>query len=155
MQFSGSEDIDAPIAEVFGHLSEFDSFERSAIRRGVEVQRLNDHTVAAVGLEWRAQFQLKGKSRDLHLVLSQYEPSSHMRFESTSQGIDATVTLDLLALSPRRTRMKVEMDLRANTLTARLLMQSMKLARRNLTRRFNVKLAEYAQDIELRHGRRA
>jgi len=155
MQFSSKEDLEVPISDVFAMLSEFESYERSAIRRGIEVQRLDDSAPNAVGLAWDAQFVLRGKPRDVRLNLTGYEPPNAMKIEAGSQGLDGTLTLDLLALSPRRTRMSVVLNLAPKTLSARLLVQSLKLAKSNLTKRYKLKVADYAKTVEDRHSRMA
>jgi hypothetical protein len=155
MQFSSKEDIEAPIEQVFAMLSEFESYERSAIRRGIEVIRTDNHAAPAAGCTWNARFKLRGKMRDLDLKLVTYERPTTMRFESDSNGLSGGMTLDLMALSPRRTRMSVLVELNPKTLAARLLVQSLKLAKSNLTKRFKLKVADYAKTMEERHSRLA
>lgn len=155
MQFSSKEDIDAPISEVFAMLSEFEAYERSAIRRGIEVRRVDPSAPIAIGLAWDTRFTLRGKPRDVRLTLVGFEPPNSMRIEADSQGLDGTMTLDLLALSPRRTRMAVVLNLAPKTLSARLLVQSLKLAKSNLTKRFKLKVADHAKNLEDRYGRMA
>lgn len=155
MQFSSKEDIEAPIAEVFDMLSEFAAFERSAIRRGVEVERVHDVSPPGVGLAWTAQFVLRGKTRQLDLVLSRYDPPTAMRVDAASPGLNSTMDIELLALSPRRTRMAVKLTLTPSTLSARLFVQSLKLAKGNLNKRFKLKVAGYAKDMEDRRNRLA
>ena len=65
------------------------------------------------------------------------------------------MTLDLVALSQQRTRMAIVLNLKPKTLSARLLIQSMKLAKANLTKRFKLKVAAYAKSLEDRHRRTA
>lgn len=155
MQIKSSEDIDAPIGEAFDVLSDFEVFERAAIRRGVDVRRLNDHSHVVEGLEWLAAFQVRGRPQEVHLQLRDYERPSLMRFLSATKGFDGAMLVELLALSPRRTRMIVTLKLRANTLSGRLFVQSLKLARRKLVRKFNARLAEFAKDVQSRCKRRA
>ena len=88
----------------------------------------------------------------MHVILTAYEPSNGMRFESTGKGLDGVVKIDLLALSPRRTRLRLDMKISANTVAATILLQSLRFARRNIDRRFKSKLAEFARDLEM--GRR-
>lgn len=155
MQFASKEDIQAPIEQVFAMLSEFESFERSAIRRGIEVIRTDSFVTPIAGYAWNARFKLRGKMRDLDLKLVSYDHPTVMRFESESKGIEGSMILDLVALSPHRTRMSVSMALNPRTLTARLLVQSLKLAKNNLTNRFELSVADYAKTIEDRHSRGA
>ncbi len=155
MQFSSKEDIEAPIADVFAMLAEFEAYERSALRRGIEVQRVNEDAPQAAGLAWDAAFTMRGKHREVHVVLSAYDPPNAMRFEADSQGLNGVLTVDLLALSPRRTRMAIVMNLTPKTLSARLFVQSLKLAKSNLTKRFKLKVADYAKAMEERFIRTA
>jgi hypothetical protein len=155
MKFSSNEDIEAPIGDVFAMLSEFEIYERSAIRRGIEVQRVGEHETVAVGMAWDAQFSMRGKKKDIKLSLTECDVPNSMRFETESQELGGVLTLDLLALSPGRTRLSVTLTLAPKTLPARLLVQSLKLAKGKLTKRFKWKVAEYAKSMENRHNRMA
>ena len=155
MQFSTKEDIEAPIDEVFAMLSDFEGYERSAIRRGIEVQRERDMHPPGRGMAWTARFSLRGKPRDLTLQLAQYDRPTAMRLEADSQGLDGTLTLDLLSLSKRRTRLAVVLEVKPKTLSARLLVQSFRLAKATLNKRFKLKVAAFAKSLEERQGRTA
>ncbi len=148
MQFSSKEDIDAPIEAVFAAISDFEMFERSVIRRGIEVERVDDTAAVAPGLAWNAAFDLRGKRRKLHLTLSRYESPEGVEFESESAGLTGLMSVDLVALSPRRTRMAITLNLAPKTLSARLFLQSLKLAKGNLTKRFKLKVADFAKSVE-------
>lgn len=155
MKFSSKEDIEAPIEQVFSMLSEFETFERSAIRRGAEVQRTDDLTRTGRGMSWHARFMMRGKQRNVNVTLTNYDPPNAMLFETDSPGLDGQMMIDLLALSPRRTRLSVAFEMTPKTLPARLLIQSLKLAKTNLTKRFKLRVADYAKDIEDRARRSA
>lgn len=155
MKFSSKEDIEAPIAAVFEMLSEFETFERSAIRRGAEVQRLSESAEPKLGLSWDAKFMLRGKPRDLRVVLEAYDPPNAMKLKGDSQSLAGAVEIELLALSPQRTRMVLDLIVTPKTLSARLLVQSLKLAKTNLTKRYKLKIAEYAKTVEDRYRKMA
>lgn len=155
MEFSAKEDIEAPIADVFGILSDFEGFERSAIRRGVDVLRRGDVSAPDRGLAWDTRFSFRGKERALRISLTGYEPVTAMTLTGEGSGLDGQMQIELLALSPRRTRMSVRFGIQPKTLSARLLVQSLKLAKTKLTRKFKLRVAEFAKSAEDRLGRTA
>ncbi|RKF14601.1 SRPBCC family protein [Roseovarius spongiae] len=154
MKFATIEDIEAPIGFVFGEVSDFAALERSALRRGAEVQRTDDLGANGVGMCWDAAFEWRGKQRRTELELVGYEPPNAMRFASASESMNGDLWLDLVALSRGRTRLSMEMELRPQNLSARLLLQSLKLARGNIMRRYEQRIATYARDLEDKYRRR-
>lgn len=155
MELTSNEDVEAPLAEVFAAISDFGSFERSAIRRGVEVQRLSEDSTPKVGMGWDVRAEFRGKPRDLHLEVSSYEPSTMIALDGESNSLSGSGQIELLALSPRRTRLSVKVKIKAKTLSGRLLLQSLKLARSKVNKRFKHRVAEFASLTEDRLNQNA
>lgn len=153
MKFSSKEDVDAPIDDVFATLADFTAHERSAIRRGIKVRRADPTAAIGVGVCWDVEFAMRGRQRELKLTLAEFDPPVSMRVETEGQGLFCTLTLDLLALSQRRTRMAIALDIKPRNLSARLFIQSLRLGKSNLTKRFKLRVAEYAKSVEDRHQR--
>ncbi|MEP1588019.1 MAG: SRPBCC family protein [Tateyamaria sp.] len=148
MKFTTREDVSAPIEQVFEALRDFEGFERQAMRRGIEVRRTDNLKKASVGLCWQVAFELRGRKRDITLELVRFESPNEMAFKGKSSGIDADFVIELMALSRTRTRMAVNLEITPLNLSARLLVQSLKLAKNNLTKRFKLKVASYAKTLE-------
>lgn len=157
MIFTTHEDIEAPIEYVFAQVSDFAEIERAILKRGAEVQRKVDQTPPGVGMAWDIAFDLRGKRREIELTLVAYEPSDSMCFDVVSSSVDGGLVLELLALSRGRTRLKLKSKVKAKpkNLSARLMVQSLKLARKNLTQRYETRVASFARDVEVRYIRSA
>ena len=155
MRFTAKEDIEAPVDQVFDMLGDFDGFERSAMRRGAEVQRSDPGGAPGVGSTWNIRFDLRGKRREIRGELTRFERPSTLYFDADSQGFDGTFRIDLVALSRNRTRMGVLLEIKPKNLSARLIVQSLKLAKANLTRKFHLRVADFAKDMEDRYRRSA
>lgn len=153
MKFSTNEDIEAPIDVVFEMLCDFEAFERSAMRRGAEVQRVDQLKVPGVGMMWNAMFELRGKRREVQVEMVTFDRPNEIVLETTSSGISGSMTFELIALSRARTRVKVELNIKPLNLSARLLVQSLKLAKNSLTKKYKLRIAEYAKGLEDRHKR--
>lgn len=80
-------------------------------------------------------------------VVSSDAPNS-ISLLAEGNGMTADMQVDLVALSPRRTRMTVRIDLKPKTLAARLLVQSLKLARNKINRKFRLRVADFARMTE-------
>lgn len=145
MQFVAKEDIDAPIEELFKALSDFEGMERSAIRRGVEVQRKGDISAPAPGLAWDTEFTFRSAQRKVSIKLVKFEPSTEMAFAGEGSGISSDMEVELIALSARSTRLTVTLKLNPKTLAGRLMVQSLKLVRGKVARRFKTRVGDFAR----------
>jgi hypothetical protein len=151
MKFVAQEDVEAPIDFVFEQVTDFAAIERSALRRGAEVQRIDDLDETRPGMKWDAAFDLRGKRREMKLELTELDRPNGLVVASRSPNMTGEMALDLVALSRSRTRINVEIDMTPKTLAAKLMVQSMKLAKSNLTKRFKLRVMGYAKDLEDRY----
>lgn len=155
MKMSAQEDIEAPIAFVYEQITDFPGFERQAMRRGAEVVSVESPTALAPGLAWDVSFKLRGKQRKVQIEVARLDPPNGLVIGSRASTIGGEMVIDLVALSRTRTRMSIALAMEPKTLSGRLMVQSMKLARKNLTRRMRKRVSEYATDMEERFKRTA
>lgn len=153
MKFSTHEDINAPADAVFEMLCDFAAFEQAAMRRGAEVRRTDNMTTPGRGMTWQAAFDLRGKRRQMSVEMVIFDRPAEIVLESTSSGMAGTTSFDLMSMSPRRTRLRVELEVKPQNLSSRLMLQSLKLAKNTLTKRFKLRVAEHARTMEDRHLR--
>lgn len=148
MKFSTREDIDAPIDHVFARVSDFTGFERAALRRGAEVTRADRLAQPGPGMVWKIAFDWRHKRRQLVAELVEFRPPNRQQFDFDAKSLRGTLGVELIAMSPRRTRVVVELEFRPKTLTARLIVQSLRMTRARQTARFRQRVADLAREIE-------
>ncbi|SNX68668.1 polyketide cyclase/dehydrase/lipid transport protein [Cereibacter ovatus] len=148
MKLSTREDVEAPAEFVWDVLSDFVLWERTALRRGIEVQRLDGLPMAGPGMGWMVRFAFQGKPREINLRLAAIEPGQRLTFEGQSTSVRAHLALDVVQLAPLRTRVAVVSEVRPQTIGARVLVQSLKLARGRLQLRYEKRVAGLAAEIE-------
>lgn len=153
MKFSTRQDIDAPVEFVFRRASDFAVFEKQALRRGIEVSRIDDLTETRPGMRWDAGFTFRGRPRRVKAELAKYDDPNAYLIQSVSGGVDIDLTVDFMALARGKTRIIVGLDLRPTTLPARLLIQSLKFAKANLYSRFEARVERFGKDIEEQYNR--
>jgi hypothetical protein len=151
MKIASRHDIEAPPDFVFQTLTDFDSWERSAMRRGAEVSRGDKLQTAGVGLTWLVRFRFRGKDRKLSVKLTGLDAPSRLGFILNGTLFDATCSVDLMELGAKRTRMVVVSEAKPKTLAARLILQSLRLARARVQRRVEGRVGAVAHEIEERY----
>ena len=62
--------------------------------------------------------------------------------------MNAAVDMKLQAISAKQTRFSVDLTPKANTISARLILQSAKLAQKTLEKRINYRFADFCQRLE-------
>lgn len=147
MRFTTREDIELPIGEVFAALSDFERFEREALRRGAEVETGDDP-----GRSWTVRFRHRGRNRELVTRIETFDRPRRLATLGRIGGFEGRLGLDLTELAPRRTRLRVDLEVMPRSLTARLMLQSLKLAKSSLTARFRSRVRAFARQLEERRG---
>ena len=148
MKFSTKEDIEAPIVDTFALFSDFDQFERSALRRGAEVRRTDSLKRHGTGMAWASAFKFRGKNRKIEAELSGYEPCDGYEVELQSNDVTAYATLELMSLSKSRTRASFAIELKPKSLSGRLMVQTMRRGKSRLEKRFRKRAVDFALTIE-------
>lgn len=148
MKFKVAEDVDAPTGFVFERMTEFTQVEDDLRRRGVELQRQGNWARAERGVRWRGAATVRGKQRPIEAELSRLEPDETAVVDSRIGGMDCTYELSFVTLQPEVTRVAATLELKPNTLTARLIIQTLKLARGRVLQRMTASLARQGNQIE-------
>ncbi len=146
-------DVEAPAGFVFAQIADFEGWERAAMRRGADVMRTDTLRAVAPGMTWDAQFDYRGKERKTTIRLDEITPTSHLAFTGMSRLIDGVMRIDMLDLAAKRARIEVRLEVKPKTIAARIFVQSMKLARARVERRFSQRVAQLAAEIEDRFKR--
>lgn len=155
MKFSSREDLNLPVETVFSAVSDFQKFERVALRRGAEVARTDDLDEPGVGATWHSQLTYRGRKRDVTSELTAFDAPERMVVDIRSRGVQGDFSVQLIPLSPRRTRMMVQLELKPKTLGVRVFLQSLRLAKSSMNKRFKRAVADFARDLEGQAARQA
>ena len=141
MKFKVSEDVDAPADITWARFTDFSGIEADARGRGAELARVGNWAVAAPGSTWRGQVSVRGRKRPLTSQISAMEAPGRCEIQTTVGGMEATYEMTFLELRPDMTRVQVVLDMSAGTLSARLALQTLKLARGRVMQRLQGLLA--------------
>jgi hypothetical protein len=152
VHFAAKIDIEAPMDFVYAVLTDFDAWEKAAMRRGADVHRTDKRRDPGPGMAWTIGFSFRGKERVLAVTLTELDERTKLSFKAEGKLIEADQVIDLLSLAPKRTRLTLNMDIRPKTLGARLLLQSLKLARTKVQIRLNKRMVQFADDLETRYA---
>lgn len=150
MKFSVREDIEAPVDAVFARFTDFAHFERVALRRGAEVERMDPSLRAEQGARWTVRFEFRGKFREVLIRIAEIDLPNGFVIATTSNGIEGVTTAEFVPLSPASTRLAFGIELTPRTMSARLSVQSLKLVKGKMDRKLGARITEYARDIEER-----
>lgn len=152
MKLISKTDLEAPADFVYAQLADHPAWEREALRRGVEIERPADAPPSGVGASWRIQVPFRGKPRKGLLRVAQMEPGQNLAFTLEGQAIQGSALIEVMALSARRSRLRVTLDVKPKTLSARLFINTLRLAKSRVQARFDKRVVQLAARIEGNHA---
>lgn len=147
MEFVSKQNINAPTVHVFQQLADFDFYESYAMRVGAQVERLDTFSQPQPGMCWNIKGNFRGKDRDLALTLDSYTPSETLSYVCQAKSFNADVKFYVIPLSHTETRLKTVVNIQAKGLSAKVALQSAKLAKKTLDRKFDAKMHDFANKI--------
>jgi hypothetical protein len=153
MKLTVKTDIDAPVAFVHAFLCDNTSWEREAIRRGIEIERPADMPLRGVGAGWRIKLRFRGRTRNVLVRLDEILQDEVIGYSFEGQALFGTTVFESKSLSPKRSRLKLSIDAKPKTLAARLFLNTLRLARRKVEERMEKRVAQLGARIEERYAR--
>lgn len=141
MKFKVSEDVDAPADITWARFTDFTGIEIEARGRGAGVTRIGNWTVPEVGCAWRGSVKVRGRVRPLTSEIATLDGPDRCEIRTVIGGMEASYEMTFLGLRTDMTRVQVVLELSASTLSARLALQTLKLARGRVMQRLQGLLA--------------
>jgi hypothetical protein len=147
MKLTGKVDLEAPIAHVYAQFADHPAWEREARQRGIEVERPEGMPATGVGAGWRLWVPFRGGVRRVLLTMAEMTPHHRIAMTLDGQTIEGEMVLELLALSPTSTRLRLVVDVSPKTLAARLFLNTLRLAKGRVQARLDERLAGFGARI--------
>lgn len=148
MKFSTRYDTDCTADELFAVIGDFGRIERMLMRRGAEVARIDPAQEPGTGMGWQIGFDWRGRPRSLRLEVTRYDRPERLSMAGTSDALDINIDATVIALSRSRSRLIFETDIRPRNMKARLMLQTAKLAKPQLDRKFDRRVEEFLFDMK-------
>ncbi|MBZ4024053.1 hypothetical protein CKO11_16510 [Rhodobacter sp. TJ_12] len=150
MKFSNRVDVAMAAEPLFDQLTDIAAIERAAMRKGVTMRRLDTLQGLGAGMSWDVGFMLRGRERQMIVDVTRFDRHAGIDYAGTSPSFQLTLTLEFTELAPGRTRLATALEVRPRTLGARLLLQSARLGRTNLDRRYDERIKAFLRELEAR-----
>ncbi len=152
MKFSTREDTHLPADALFAAISDFAHTERLLARRGAAVTRIDPSREPGAGMAWNILFDYNGRPRDLRLDVTRFDRPEGISLEGRTEPFDLLLNMNVIALTRAKSRLMFELDVKPRNMRARLMLQTAKLGKAQLDRRFAKRIAAYVDDTAQRVG---
>lgn len=148
MKLKVAEDVDAPLGFVYVRMADFTRLEEEIRGRGAELKRDGNWTQAAAGCGWKGNVTVRGKPRRIDASIGHMAENDTILVESKVGGMDCTYEMTFYEMAPEITRVSTVLELKPNTLSARLVIQTLKLARGRVLQKMTGSLVRRGNEIE-------
>ena len=144
-----------PSEDLFAAFRDFETFEQFLMERGAEVQRTDDGDGTGRGMSWDVVFTYRGKRRTASGVVSALSHGESMTIDMTNADMDGRFDVVVEKVTAQKSRIQVELKVIPKTISTRLLVQSLKLAKSQMTKNFVNRIRKYCDKIEHNHRNNA
>ena len=135
---------------VFQAFLRFERYEQALAQYNVHLTRSHGWTKPALGVTWSGKAEIKGKPRRITAELVHLETDRGITLHARVGGLRLETDFDLVPLGRDLTRVNMTIDLKPDTLTARLAVQGLKLKRAKVLQSIQARLNKEVKWIETR-----
>lgn len=147
MKFSTRIDTDLPAERLFEAVGNFDAIERLLIARGASVVRIDPAAEPDTVMGWHIGFDWRGLPRKLRLAVTRFDRPERVMMVGRSDALDLSINTTIVALSRVRSRLLFETEVRPRNMKARLMLQTAKLGKSQLDRRYQRRVEEFVTQM--------
>ncbi|MGB0354344.1 MAG: hypothetical protein ACPGDA_10220 [Paracoccaceae bacterium] len=148
MKFKATEDIDASLELVFERFCDFTQIEADLTGRGAKLVREGGWLQPRKGTGWSSEIKLRGRARPVSSQITNFIHEEVMVIESQIGGMQTIYELRFQGINPQMSRVSAPLELKPTTLSARLVIQSLKLARGRVLQRMTGYLVRRGNEVE-------
>ncbi|RJE81603.1 hypothetical protein [Paracoccus sp. JM45] len=152
MKFSTRIDTDLSAEGLFEAIGDFDALERMLIGRGATVSRIDPSKEPGMTMGWNVGFDWRGKPREMRLAVVKFDRPEQMTMAGRSNALDLTINATVVALSRIKSRLIFEAEIKPRNMKARLMLQTAKLGKSQLDRRFQRRVEEFVSQMRNRYS---
>lgn len=153
MKLSAKTDLEVPAAFVYSALADHAYWERDAVRNGAEIERPPGTPPVGIGAAWRVRGQFRGKPRKVLLTITELVENKLFALALDGPSIEGSARFEAMVLSPRRSRLRVDLEFRPKTLAARLFINTLRLGKGRVQAKFEARLCAIGARIKDRYER--
>ncbi len=147
MKFSTQADVHAPAEETFRAFSDFHHYAGRARDRGVEVERLDHGHAVGRGLAWRSRFSWNGSVREMRGEIVRFDPPKGFAADLAVGGLEGRLEVEVTPVKAGKSRVRIGLELTPATMSARILLKSLRLAKGRLDARFADAVRSHAESL--------
>lgn len=148
MRLKAIHQIKAPKDYVFERISDFDSFERYIHEIGGTADRTDDVAGIQPGMSWHISGTFRKKHREVDLTLDHFHPSDKIKYAVETENMNAAIFFELSDTAAGETELALFIDPEARNISARLVLQSVKLAKKTIEKRITSRIEAFGNRIE-------
>lgn len=145
MKFSTRENLDIPADELFDRASDFQRLERVLSHRGAQLTRIDPATDPGTGIGWNIGFDLRGKPRQVRMDVVSFNRPEGYTMRGASDLFDIEIVVTVIGFSAQKSRLMVEMEVKPRNMRARLIMQTARLGKAQLDKKYAARISEFVR----------
>ncbi len=148
MELSYTCTIYVPQAFAYARATDFARFEAEGFGNLAPFEPSNKIRAPKIGARWKTSAEFQGRPRRFSLELFELTPSEKLVLGNKSEKYDIEAHFDFIEKGPEETEFCFHLIAKANSITARLILQTIQLARARIEKNMQVDFDAMGERME-------